>query len=822
MKRWRQRIAWGVLITVTLVFAGTSLYLGDRLLRERILLEKSYRTGTWIALQAQVEYLRLRADLANYYRDPTPERWNDAIFRFEIFWSRIPLLSSQEAIGIREIEAMPLPLEAMNDKLYEVEQALEQLDLNDPASRQRLDDLLEFYETPLSEIVRHLSSQDLTVFNRHRLYDLMHELIAATSIVVFCGTLLVLLVLRQFESTKAAYKEAKDSRALLTDAIESISQSFVLLDDKERVVLANQRFKDDFPAIAEEVVPGASMPALLKKNVERGQYRIEGDAEAFLAERLRRMRALDGPFEQRLSNDRVLRVSERQTSHGGLVSVYSDITAMKQAEELLRDRLLAIEAAGDGIAICDPEGWFTFVNSALAEMYGYEKRGELLACHWRRLYDEEEGQRLAQDIAAIFESCESCQDEAMGRRLDGAAFPQEISITALRNGGLLFVVRDITERKRAEEERLRMQAHVHQAQKMEAIGRLAGGIAHDFNNIVASMMGYASFLTEDLEEGSPEQEFAKKIQKSGARAKKLVQQILVFSRAKDAQFKPTEINNVVDETINMLRAMLPSSIEITVNNDDRPKLVNGNATQLGQVLMNLCLNARDAMDSQQGHITLTIETLEVDAGHDLVSSAETPSASSDILRCEEQGGGTSRAVVGRLRPGAYLRVAVADDGAGMSAESLAHIFDPFFTTKAPSKGTGLGLSVVEGIVAAHQGAIDITSAMGEGTTMVFFVPLVTMREESDRTRRPRAKAVGQQKILVVDDEVDVAEMLALLLRRVGYQTSFSSSGRQALELLTRPGHSDDAGDDRARTDRKPEERAQRSAGHPLFGLQRDR
>ena len=223
---------------------------------------------------------------------------------------------------------------------------------------------------------------------------------------------------------------------------------------------------------------------------------------------MKRLRAADGPWEETLVDGRVLLVDERRTADGGTVSLFTDITAQKQAEHLLRHRLTALEASIDGVAILDQAGTFTYLNDSHARLHGFEDARDLLGRSWLSLYAADERVHLQSDVLSCLLDAGRWQGELVGRRRDGTTFNQELTLTSLDDGGMVQIVRDISERRKTEDERTRLKEQFHQAQKLEAIGRLAGGIAHDFNNILAAMMGYASFLVEDLDEAAPEHEFA--------------------------------------------------------------------------------------------------------------------------------------------------------------------------------------------------------------------------------------------------------------------------------------------------------------------------
>jgi signal transduction histidine kinase len=273
----------------------------------------------------------------------------------------------------------------------------------------------------------------------------------------------------------------------------------------------------------------------------------------------------------------------------------------------------------------------------------------------------------------------------------------EISLSPLETeeGPLVMsAIRDITERKHAQAERELLEQRLRQAEKMESVGRLAAGIAHDFNNVLAGVFAYGDMLVEETAEHSPLKRYAQNVLTAATRGRALVEQILAFSRSQRGKRAPIDIGPVVAETLELLRGSLPAGIHLEASNPQWPLVVIGDATQLHQVVMNLCNNAIQAM-SADGTLRVALDTAEL----------------------------PERALSnGTLRPGHYVRLTVEDSGSGMDAATLAHIFEPFFTTKEIGHGTGLGLSLVYAIVTDAGGAIDVYSIPKQGSTFSIYLP----------------------------------------------------------------------------------------------------
>jgi signal transduction histidine kinase len=262
---------------------------------------------------------------------------------------------------------------------------------------------------------------------------------------------------------------------------------------------------------------------------------------------------------------------------------------------------------------------------------------------------------------------------------------------------LVVNFRDITERKRAQAERERLEQRLRQAEKMEAVGRLAGGIAHDFNNVLAGVFAYGEMLFEEAPADSPLKRYAQNVLTAASRGRELVDQILAYSRSQRGKRAPVDVANVVAETLELLRGSLPAGIRLEASAPASPLVVIGDATQLHQVVMNLCSNGIQAM-SGGGTLRVALEAAELSTERVLSHGA--------------------------LKPGRYVRLTVEDSGCGMDEATLARIFEPFFTTKEVGRGTGLGLSLVYAIVTDLAGAIDVKSTPGQGSTFAIDLALV--------------------------------------------------------------------------------------------------
>ena len=444
------------------------------------------------------------------------------------------------------------------------------------------------------------------------------------------------------------------------------------------------------------------------------------------------------------------------------VALFENISQRKQAEEQLLESeerfRLSFYISPDAININRLEdGLFVDINEGFEKLTGFTRddvigKTSLEIGLWSRREDRE---RLLRGLKekGYYENL-----EADFRRKDGSIGRGLMSARVIHLQGkphILSITRDITERKRAEEERRMLEARLQRAERMEAIGTLAGGIAHDFNNILMAMIGFTE-LARIEETPEARNECLTQVMVACRRAKDLVNQILTFSRMQDTEKQPIQIAPVIKEGIKLLRSSIPSTVEIRESIEGKPAVVVADPTQIHQVLMNLCTNAAHAM--RQGGGVLRISLRQEDIGH-----------------------GPGPETHG-LEPGRYARLTVSDTGQGIDEANLERIFDPFYTTKRQGEGTGLGLSVVYGIVKGSGGAIEAASRPGQGTTITVYLPLAAPAGETVERDAPEI-AGGHERILFVDDEAMLADLTGRMLQSLGYRVTTRTSSVEALELF---------------------------------------
>ncbi len=491
-------------------------------------------------------------------------------------------------------------------------------------------------------------------------------------------------------------------------------------------------------------------------------------------------------------------ITMTQTAGGGWIWSVRDYSELAEATMISARRLAAIEAAGDGIGIVDTEGCLTYINRALMNLHGItpDKLPLYIGQPWENLYNEKGRSNIHDNVMPHVRKFGRWKGEAPLQRLDGAIVWAEMSLTLLPDGGIIGTARDVTQRYKMEKEKQELQSQFFQAQKMEAIGRLAGGVAHDFNNILASIMGYAEFLMEDLDEKSKQHHFTRQIMHGAVQARNLVEQILTFSRRKQSIHTPLDLTSAVNDTVAMLKATMPPTILLDTQIDPESAIISADPTQISQIFMNLCVNALDAMETKHGTLRIHVQELLRGANSDMACAADdnlpevnyAPAAS--FIPGMEPAGAEEETVLtmGRIaRDRPYVVVSISDTGIGMSREVMERMFEPFFTTKGMDKGTGLGLSVVIGMVAAHQGAMLVKSQPGKGSVFILYFP----EAEKEKARKEDEKAIasaaplirGSGRILVVDDQRNVRDVMMEMLGRLGYEAESCASGGEAIDRL---------------------------------------
>ena len=452
-------------------------------------------------------------------------------------------------------------------------------------------------------------------------------------------------------------------------------------------------------------------------------------------------------------------VSPEFDDSGNLNAIFGvarDITERKRAEEALQASegkyRQIVETANEGIWMLDPDGKTIFANRQMAQMLGCSEEELSRLSVFDFTYDSD----LA-DARARTERIRlgvAIQHDIRYRRKDGSELWALVNSMPVldatgKNAGTLGMLSDITDRKLLENQ-------FRQAQKMEAVGQLAGGVAHDFNNLLGVIIGYSELVEESLKQDDPLRHKIEEIKKAGQRGASLTRQLLAFSRQQVLEPMILNLNSVVADVHKMLQRLIGADIELITNCQPNLALVKVDRGQIEQVIMNLAVNARDAMPNGG---KLKIETANVDLD-EFYGRQHAP-----------------------LVPGSYVMLVVADTGIGIDAETQTHIFEPFFTTKEQGKGTGLGLATVYGIVKQSNGYVWVYSEVGQGTTFKIYLPQVQGDVEKKQSSIGLGKHLkGTETILLVEDEEPLRKMTCELLVDSGYTVLEASDGLEALEI----------------------------------------
>ena len=451
-------------------------------------------------------------------------------------------------------------------------------------------------------------------------------------------------------------------------------------------------------------------------------------------------------------NDGLVMAQVRDISVRKLVEFERIMTEAKLRDSEARFRSY-FELPFFGIAITSLEKGWVDVNDRLCEMFGYT-RDELKNLTWSELtFPEDLSADVAQFNRVLKGETEGYGIDKRFVKKDGSIFPTSLSVRCVRKPDgpvnyFVAVIQDISERKQVEQQLL-------QSQKVESIGRLAGGVAHDFNNLLTSMLGFSEFALNQLPDDSPARPNIERVIESAKRGAALTQQLLAFARKKIVRPEPLNLNRVIEHLLPLLRRLIGEHIELAARHDPALGTVLIDAGSIEQVLVNLAVNARDAMPNGG---SLTLETRST-------TITEPEPTDPD------------------LKPGEYVQVAVRDTGSGMTPEVLAHAFEPFFTTKPTGQGTGLGLSMCHGILKQAGGHISIESEIGRGTSVNLFLPKVQHTPAAARTEKAvQQPHGGTESVLIVEDEPLIREFSLIALSRLGYRVSCASNGAEALEL----------------------------------------
>ena len=717
---------------------------------------------------ARTELERAHPDLAivrrgllqggNHADDIEAQLWLFRSFR------RLPLMAD----AVRIWAEADLQITALNELAQQMHQRIEARDTG------TLPDLLERLaplDGRITAIERRFSAAMGKASRRAQSLVQWATLLLASTLAVV-AVLISSRLLRRQSRAEQALRESEQRFRLLW---ETAPNAIIMFDQHHRVQYANAAVQDVFGHAPSEVVGqdlAMLQPEHLREAHRQGVARFLQTGQQTLNWRSAEVTGLhrDG---REISLEVAFSHREDNGDHH-FAGFLRDISSRNQAEKALRaseERLQrALEASGLCLWDLDVDSGSLYLSEAWSQRLGGppEATWTTFTALFDRVPPSERPALLDAFVAVQKDPQASYRVEHRVRKLDGQwswNLSEGRVVERSADGLAVRMVgtnRDISERKQAEGTRRGLEAQLRESQKMEAVGTLAAGIAHDFNNILGAILGNLALAREDLGAGHAALHSLEQINKSALRARMLVQQILAFARRQPQELVSLPLRPVVQETLALMRASLPAGANLEARLADAPLHVLADATQIQQALMNLCMNAWHALQGQAGRIVVGLEaSVGLPAG-----VGQGPAASPS---------------------GEYAHLWVRDSGSGMDVATRARIFEPFFTTKPVGQGTGLGLSVVHGIVAAHQGAITVDSALGQGSTFHMYFPLLDSQHPaaaSGWVALPHLQRQGQgQHVLYLDDDEVMVLLVERLLRRLGYRVSCYQDPREAVAAV---------------------------------------
>ncbi len=558
--------------------------------------------------------------------------------------------------------------------------------------------------------------------------------------------------LKDITERKQTEKTLKESEDKYRTIFETTGTATMIVDEDAVISMVNTEFEKIFGFAKTDIEGTQNWDKFIVEDalIKMGEYHALRRNDPNAAPWNYEVRGIDKKGNLK---DLFLTISVIPGTKKSVVSIL-DITDRKRVEQEHVLLATAIEQAAEGITIIDRDGTIQYANPASERISGY-RREELIGQNHSILRSSKYDKEFYGAMMDKLSRGEMWTGHMFNEKKDGTPYKVEASISPIRdNAGTIFyyvmIARDVT--READ-----LETQLRQVQKMEAIGTLAGGIAHDFNNILAAIMGYTEMALYDVPEGTSGRRNLEQVLKAGYRGKDLVKQIITFSRRRDEERRPMQISPIVKEALKLLRASLPTTIDIRQNIKSQSGMVLADPTQIHQVLMNLISNAAYAMREKGG--VLEVSLTDVDISPEDVAPPHPD-----------------------LKPGPYLKLTVSDTGHGIENAIRERIFDPFFTTKKPGEGTGMGLAVVHGIVKSYGGAILVDSEPGKGSTFAVFFPRIEgnlLPEVDSAAPMP----TGKEHILFVDDEAALADMVQQMLERLGYSVVAKTSSLEALEVF---------------------------------------
>jgi len=562
---------------------------------------------------------------------------------------------------------------------------------------------------------------------------------------------------RDVTQQKDAENRIREQGKFLNDLLESVTHPFYVIDASDyRVIMSNSAARRVF---ASEGVTCFALTHRTKEPCNTSQHPcpleiVKATGKPATVEHVH----YDGNGNAWNVELHAYPVFNTQGNVTHVIEYGIDVTERRRAEEERLRLVTAIEQSVETVMITDNHGAIEYVNPAFEKISGYA-RDEVIGRNPRSLKGADDNTALYKRVVATITRGTPWKGRMVSKSKNGQLYHEDMTISPVRNASgqivkYVAIGNDVTRQ-------MELERQLVQAQKMEAVGTLAGGIAHDFNNLLTVILGFSELLLMDKDREDPDYADLRKIAQSARSGADLVQRLLTFSRRVETKLRPLNLNHEVKQAESLLRRTIPRMIEIELILAKDLRTINADPGQMEQILLNLAVNAKDAMPNG-GRLTISTGNLFLDAQYCL-----------DHVECE---------------PGHYVLLTVSDSGHGMSHEVMNHIFEPFYTTKKPGEGTGLGLSMVFGIVKTHGGHINCYSEPGLGTTFKIYLPGIALDDEPEVAGAGEMPAFGTETILLADDEQFIIELGKKILGRAGYKVISAGNGQEALEVYREKQH----------------------------------
>jgi PAS domain S-box-containing protein len=547
-----------------------------------------------------------------------------------------------------------------------------------------------------------------------------------------------------------------EQQALLYCLIDSIPDPIYMKDSRGFYLGCNTAYARFIGSEADDIFSRTAsdvLPAEQAQQTHMEDLRVLANGESLETEGW----VSDAEGKQVYHNTVKIPYLESAAGSTGMIGISRDLTKRIEMEQEVKRLAVAVEQSTESIMITNVDGVILYVNSAFESTSGYSSE-EVLGQHPDLLKSGKHDEAYFSKLWDTISSGDTWEGELTNRKKDGNLYVEEAVIYPIRNDSdevinYVAISRDITQE-------MKIEKHLRQQQKMNAIGELAGGVSHDFNNILTAILGYVALCMNSVDEESKTYGYLKEIVKAGDRATKLVRQILTFSRQEEQEFHSLELQHIIEDSLSMVQTTMKKNIAVEKEIDPDCGPILGDTTQLQQVMVNLCTNAAHALGKEgSGTLSVSLKQVEILSGKPDEQALE-------------------------LAPGFYACIKVSDTGCGMPPEVLERIFEPYFTTKKKGEGTGFGLSIVHGIVRKHRGVINAASEEGEGTVFTLYFPLLLSESEQDQQAVSRPSTPeGYGRILFVDDDETVLSMGREILESFGYTVVTGTNGRRALDTF---------------------------------------